>query len=73
MDNLISKNDEILDSLQLYKKFIQRFYDPDRKWKQYVPKTNQEDIMFMTEGGANIPKQTDEMGFIIQYQPTNML
>ena len=33
IDNLISKDHQILDSLKTYQKFIEGLYDPDRKWK----------------------------------------
>lgn len=74
IDNLISKDLEVLDSLQTYKKFIEDLYDPERNWKQYVQKASEE-VLFMTEGGAQVPNPDSEngIGFVIKYQPENML
>ena len=71
---MISKDLEALESLQTYKKFIEDLYDADRNWKIYVPKVSEE-VLFMTEGGANMPKpdSDDGVGFVINYQPENMI
>lgn len=48
IDNLISKDTEVLNNLKTFKDFIDSFYDPERNWKPYVRKTN-DDPMFLTE------------------------
>ena len=42
IDNLISKDLEILDSLQKYKQFIENLYNEkgNPNWKHYCPKAN---------------------------------
>ena len=48
VDNMISKDEEILQNLQHYQKFIDDLYDPDRNWKPYAPKKFAEEVLFMT-------------------------
>lgn len=48
IDNLISKDTEVLNNLKTFKDFIDSFYDAERNWKPYVRKAN-DDPMFLTE------------------------
>lgn len=41
IDNLISKDTEVLNNLKTYKEFIDSFYDEERNWKPYVRKTTE--------------------------------
>jgi hypothetical protein len=40
VDSMITKDQEILENLELYKKFIEEIYDPDRNWKPYQQNKN---------------------------------
>ena len=74
VDNMISKDEEILQNLQHYQKFIEDLYDPDRNWKPYAPKKFAEEVLFMTENQAGLPSEEKEsMGLVIKYQPENMI
>ena len=71
---MISKDEEILQNLQNYQKFIDDLYDSDRNWKPYAPKKFTEEVLFMTENQAGPPPDEKEsMGLIIKYQPENMI